>query len=362
MSEERNKILKLLEEGHLTADEAEKLLDALDNKNEANQDSKKDNRQSESSEKNSFQNTVKKDFKSFTDGLMNFIDDTIQRVKEGPFEFSFNHVSVKRKYEFSSEEVNHLNFDLTNSSVEFLPAEGETVTIQCNGKVYKEDDQETAEKIFDSSLSVGITNDKLHIDQEQKNVSAELVIHMPKKVYEQAYIKTVNGSVKSRSVQLNVARITTVNGSVRLGDYEGDMLYVEAKHGSIKLDDVKVSKAKLETTTGSIYYDGKVDYLDADVTTGSVRAYLYNTDAQRVDLKTATGSTQLYLPKDIKVKGNANTSVGSIDVNLPEVVVNKMDQHMVKKMVHFYNVAENESGLDVDIETKTGSIRIYSLS
>lgn len=30
MSEERNKILKLLEEGHITSDEAEKLLDAVD--------------------------------------------------------------------------------------------------------------------------------------------------------------------------------------------------------------------------------------------------------------------------------------------------------------------------------------------
>ncbi|SEQ24297.1 DUF4097 family beta strand repeat-containing protein [Piscibacillus halophilus] len=358
MNEQRNKVLKLLEEGHITSEEAEKLLDALD------QDQDQHKKQSETDyeeNKDSFKG-IKKDLKSFTDGIINFIDDTIQRVKEGPFEFTFNHVNVKRQYDYSADGINQFNFDLTNSSVEFIISTSNEVKVEMNGKVYKEDDQSRAEETFDDTFSIGVTNDTLHIDQKQKNVSAEIIIYLPEKKYEQAYIKTINGGVKSRQLNINIARITSINGSIRLDQYEGDSVYVETKHGSIRLDNAELSQAKLETTTGSVYYDGHIEHLDIDVTTGSLRTYLRNLDIKRVDLNTTTGSTQLYLPKNIKVKGHANTSVGSIDVNLPDVVVEKMDERMVKKTVQFYNATEDDPYLDVDIETKTGSIKVNTVN
>ncbi|WP_054751695.1 DUF4097 family beta strand repeat-containing protein [Piscibacillus salipiscarius] len=208
-----------------------------------------------------------------------------------------------------------------------------------------------------------MTNDALQISQGQKNVSAEIIIHLPKKEYEQAYIKTINGSIKSRDLTIHIARLSTINGSVRLDGYQGDSVYVETRHGSIRLDQVKLSKAKLETTTGSIYYDGQIEHLDADITTGSLRTYLRNSNVKRVDLKTTTGSAQLYLPKSIKVRGHANTSVGSVDVNIPNVVVQKVEDQIVKKTVQFYNTSdEDESYVDVDIEAKTGSIKINGFS
>lgn len=162
---------------------------------------------------------------------------------------------------------------------------------------------------------------------------------------------------------IHIARLSTINGSVRLDGYQGDSVYVETRHGSIRLDQVKLSKAKLETTTGSIYYDGQIEHLDADITTGSLRTYLRNSNVKRVDLKTTTGSAQLYLPKSIKVRGHANTSVGSVDVNIPNVVVQKVEDQIVKKTVQFYNTSdEDESYVDVDIEAKTGSIKINGFS
>ncbi|MGP4073340.1 DUF4097 family beta strand repeat-containing protein [Piscibacillus sp. B03] len=358
MSEERNKILKLLEEGHLTSEEAEKLLDALEKGQKPKQS---ESQSSYDDEQDSFKE-FKNEFKSFKDGFLSFIDDTIQRIKEGPFEFTFNHVNVKRRFNFSSEGLTQLDLDLVNGSVEFIPTDNSELLIEVNGKVFKENDQSKAEKIFDDSLSAGVTNDTLHIKQDEKNVSAELIIHLPKKAYEQAYVKTINGSVKARELNVNLARVSSINGSIRLDDYQGDSVYVETRHGSIRLNQAKLSQAKLETTTGSIYYDGDVEYLDADVTTGSLRSFLRNSNVKKANLKTTTGSCQLYLPNDIKVKGFANTSVGSVDVNLPNVVVQKVDDQIVKKTVKFYNTTENDPYLDVDVEAKTGSIKINSFS
>ncbi|RPF54381.1 DUF4097 family beta strand repeat-containing protein [Aquisalibacillus elongatus] len=357
MSEERQKILRLLEEGHITSEEAEKLLNALE-KGKAEQEKSKE---SSNEHQDAFQE-FKEDLKSFTSGILNFVDDTIQRVKDGPFEFTFSHVQVKRKFEFHADEINQLNVDLTNSRIEFLPSNDSTIVVQCIGKVHKEDDQERAEEKFDDVLSVGVTNETLHIDQKSGNVSIEHIIYLPEKEFEQAYIKTINGSIKGRSVNLKFARVSTVNGSIRLSDYQGDAIFIESKHGSLRLDEANLSKVKLETKTGSIYYDGQVDYLDVDVTTGSLRTYLHNSTVQRVDLSSTTGSSQLYLPKGLKVKGTASTGVGSIDVNIPEVVVSKMDDHSVKKLVQFYNATDDENYADVDIETKTGSIKVNTLN
>ncbi|WP_188206684.1 DUF4097 family beta strand repeat-containing protein [Alkalibacillus aidingensis] len=362
MSEKRRKILNLLEEGHITAEEADEWLEALDQAEakESQTNTEKTSEKQESS--GDFSKTLKRDLKNFTEGIFNFIDDTFQRVKDGPFEFSFNHSVVKRTYDYSKDHVKHLNIDLANGTLEFIPTEEENVEIYVKAKVFKETDQDRADRIFDQSFSISNENDMLKIEQDRKDISIDLKVHLPKQQYENVFIKTINGSIKAHGIIWTSARISTVNGSVKMFDFTGETLYVDTKHGSVRMDETKLSKVKLDTVTGSVFYDGEVDQINTNVTTGSVRVYVHNDDARHADLNVATGSIQLYVPKDMYINGTASTTVSSVDIDLPRAKVKRLDEQMMKKVTQFIYAEEGEEYFDVDLSTKTGSIRVYNIS
>ncbi|WP_027965403.1 DUF4097 family beta strand repeat-containing protein [Halalkalibacillus halophilus] len=363
MSEERMKILSLLEEGHITAEEADKLLHALDQqhtKSDSSTESTNKNYETEQDSQDS-STSFTKELKNFTEGVFHFIDDTFQRVKEGPFEFNFSHMHVKRTFTYDGRNVENLNIDVANSMITFLPTTEQEIKVQCKGKVYKESDQQRAEEVFDESVRVSVNENTLQIEQDRKQVSVQLTIYLPKKVYENAYIKTINGSIQTNDLHMNQARVATVNGSVTISGYEGDALYVDTKHGSVRLEDAVIGKSKVDTSTGSIFFDGSVEQLNMNVTTGSIRTYIRNADARHADLHATTGSIQLYVPNQTPINGTANTTVSNVKVDLPFATVTQLDDQFMKKLVQFHYKEEGKETFDVDLSTKTGSIRIYTI-
>lgn len=351
MSEKRKRILRLLEEGQITSDEADRLLDDVD-ETEAEKGRQKNNSEGYTQER------FKQDVRSFTEGVKNLLNDTFQRVKDGPFEFNFQQMDIHRKYTFPVSQVNHLDFDLFNTTLEFLPIGSSEIVIDCKAKVYKENDQLKAEEYFDRYTEVGLTGDTLRFETEDNNIQTKLVIYLPKKKYEKASFKAFNGSMKFLSTHFEQASISTTNGSITMDEYTGDASYVETKHGSIKLDDVQFTKGKLTATTGSVYVDGSMEDLDIYVVTGSVRNYLRNKQAKSLYVETMTGSIQIYLPEDIPMIGSANTSIGNIDVQLKDVMKMNMDEQLMKKQAQFYNTDQEKEYLDIDLSTKTGNIKV----
>ncbi|MDV2582869.1 DUF4097 family beta strand repeat-containing protein [Alkalibacillus haloalkaliphilus] len=354
MSEKRRKILNLLEEGHITAEEADELLEALNYEEEY--------KTKEKSTEHNDDNPFTQGLKSVTDGIANFIDETVNMVKEGPFEFSFKHSNVKRTYHFNGDAVQSLKLNNKNGTVEFLRSNDDNIRIEVRGKVFKETDIKRAEALYDEAIETSISDNTLSIEQLRKDVTANFTVYLPKKKYDQVTVETFNGTIKVYTMFCNSSHISTVNGSVTLLDYRAETLSVSTRHGSIKLDDVAIRKAKLKTTTGSVHYDGTVEQINIDVTTGSVRTYVRNYDAKQADLSVSTGSLQLYVPKRMHINGTANTKISSVKVDLVDTSVEPLDDHGSSKSIQFYNVEEGDSYFDVDLSTKTGSVRVNNIS
>nr|WP_289037009.1 DUF4097 family beta strand repeat-containing protein [uncultured Allobacillus sp.] len=351
MSQKRKRILKLLEEGQITSDEADRLL--ADSEEEEAEKKRKNN-----AGEGYTQERFKQDVRSFTEGVKNFLDDTFQRIKDGPFEFNFQQMDIHRKYTFPVSEVNHLDFDLFNTTLEFLPIGSSEIVIDCKAKVYKENDQQKAEEYFERHANIGLVEDTLRFETNNKNIQTKLVIYLPKKKYDKVSFKAMNGSMKFLSTHFEQASISTVNGNVTMDQYTGGALYVETKHGSIKLDDAEFNKAKLAATTGSVYVDGSMEDLDIYVVTGSVRNYIRNQQAKSLAVEAMTGSIQVYMPGDVPMIGSANTSIGNVDIQLKDVLKTNMDEHLMKKQVQFHNTDGEGEYFDIDLSTKTGSIKV----
>ncbi|GAA0472502.1 DUF4097 family beta strand repeat-containing protein [Alkalibacillus silvisoli] len=354
MNERRKKILNLLEEGHITAEEADELLEALEQNDETESKT--------SDQDSSFTQSFKKDLKNVTNGIANFIDETVNMVKEGPFEFSFKHASVKRSFDFNGEWIKDIELNNKNGTVEFLMASDDQLKVEVRGKVFKESEQERAEALYDEALNVATEEGKLLIKQERKDMTANFTIYLPKKMYENVSVKTFNGTVKMYNLACQSSQISTVNGTITLLGYKANTLSASTRHGSIKLDDVSISKVKLKTATGSVHYDGTVEQINIEVTTGSVRSYVRNYDAKSADLSVATGSVQLYVPKGIGINGTAGTSVSSVKVELVDTSVEQLEEQTMKRSTQFYKVEAGKPCFDVDLSTKTGSIRVNNIS
>src|SRR5690625_1828823 len=149
MDKKRKRILNLLEEGHITAEEADRLLEDLEEDRSKHDDY--------------FGTRFKDEVRSFSEGVKHLIDDTVQRFKEGPFEFNFSHSLVRRSFTFQTSDVKNLNVDLTHTTLKFLPAESDEISVNCKAKVFKEEDSEKAEEFFNQEFHIELINDTLNI-------------------------------------------------------------------------------------------------------------------------------------------------------------------------------------------------------
>jgi|GEM_PF-5060312 len=207
---EKMKILKLLEEGKINAEEAAKLLAAI------GEGKKKD---------------VSSDFvKNIMDGVSSIVGETIGGV------FSFTNGGEK---EIKIEKGDELFLKSVGSSIEFSPYDGNNISIKSGSgiiKANKEDSKITAkvvggsaEILYPSVISVSV-----------KDVGGSIEGVCP----EEFVLKQMGGSAKLTFDAIKDVCINSKGGSIKLFLGDCDIVFdITAPHGNIDFD----IPAKFET-------------------------------------------------------------------------------------------------------------------
>lgn len=107
--------------------------------------------------------------------------------------------------------------------------------------------------------------------QEGGNASVSLDVYLPKKLRYELEASTRNGSVDLEGLRASVAKGRTTNGAVRVERVTANDLTVETTNGKIVCDDVDVGKARARTTNGGITWEGVAVGAELETTNGSVR-------------------------------------------------------------------------------------------
>ncbi|GAE44874.1 DUF4097 family beta strand repeat-containing protein [Mesobacillus boroniphilus] len=258
MKEERKRILKLVEEGKMTVDEALFLIEKLEQgktQRQANTaylttDVKFEEAKKEEFKKEDF-NTYK--FNSMKDKVLDFVDSAFKKIKDFDLDLNFGQsVDISHIFQRGDAYLNHVDIDMANGSVKVVPWEQKDVRIECSAKVYRVENQDEARKKFLEDAIFTIENQKLRFSVQQKWMKVDAVIHIPKEEYENVRIRLFNGSIEGENLTVKDCRAKTANGKVLLGNLECGKLETETANGTINISRSAIKDLEAETINGAI--------------------------------------------------------------------------------------------------------------
>ena len=361
-SEERKKILKMLEDGKITVDEAERLLIAL-HENSKKDESADDQTGEESTALSEFVDwdrwdERKQTYKQRASGfkLSQFIENFIQKVKDVDLDFNFGpYERVKHIYQDRSDDFQEVKLKLKNGSIEWIPWEYDYVQIDCDAQVYRVAGSEEARNKFLRAVRFEIANGTLFFGSDARDVKIRATVHVPAKNYEFIECKVFNGSVTGQDVTARELEVKTVNGNVSFANAEMYKGEIETSNGSVTIQG-NANRLEVESLNGAIDLSGHFRNLEAENFSGAITADVLAEG--NVSFKSTIGTVQVFVPRDVQVNGKLSTALGSVKCELHSFEVVDEKKEMAQRYLHFVTNRKESEILSLEAHTKTGAIQV----
>lgn len=373
MENERKRILKLVEEGKLSAEEAIVLLEALSKEKDPTGKTfdqqtsdffEKNNEQKDSFENffnnkelnkkvDEFMDELKKDFSKVSNRLASFMNTTFTKIKDFDLDFPFGEkVELNKSYSFLSDEVTGFDVEIPNGKVDIVPSENEQITIEAKIKTSANNEQKDPyEQDF-----VKLKNEKVVITSPSKIDHIQLKISVPNKHYELFVLRFINGSVIIQQLNAKLIKIKTYNGSVKITEGNAINLDVQSGNGSIDIRNVKSEDLEVQTVNGRVYIDGEIQEVEAESLNGAVVVTTTSEKARKIKARTVAGAVELYIPKTLSLNGQVVTSFGKADISLDDIEINPAEDQFLSKTVNFEKLTDKDNVLKIYGESRTGNI------
>ncbi|MBR0601043.1 DUF4097 domain-containing protein [Bacillus safensis] len=354
---EKERILKLVEDGVLSAKEAITLLEKLEEG------------QSVSLEKSTTDHTFheeKAGAESKGNGtenlgakLFGWLDTAVKKVKDVDLDLNFGQsVDVEHIFQFKDASLSHLDIQLANGSLNVMPWDDRDIRAECHAKIYRAEDGEQARQQFLNQLDCGLEGDKFFIRTEKKTMKVNVTLYVPRIQYDKIKVKLFNGPIRGEKLKTKELAAKTTNGVVSFASLQAEKVGIETANGQIKLADHECGMIEVETINGLIDLRGKSESIDAQSFNGNIAVQLSDEKCRSIYAKTTTGSVDVQIPRACAVTAELKSNLGSISHDLldAEMIKEKNETLQKEKMIKANQQAAQS--ISIFAETKTGSIQV----
>ncbi len=361
MSEERKMVLKMLEEGRISVDEAERLLHALNEKDEKTDEEQGDFEEAQPPSEfvdwerwDERKQTYKQQSSGFK--ISQYIENIIQKIKDVDFDLNFGaHESVKHIFQDHTDDFHELNIKIKNGSVDLKIWKDKYVQIDCDVKVYRVQSREEARQKFLNEVHYELADGTLQFSCDARDVKIHASVAIPEKMYEQVVCKLFNGNVSCEAIHANELKIKTVNGSLSFPQIAADKAELETGNGAIFVNG-QADWLTVETINGAIEAEGMFRDFDAESFSGSITARLHSEG--KAALKSTTSGITVIVPKDMQIHGELLSSIGSVQCELHSFEVLHEKKELAQRLLKFVSNKKAKRVLHVEANTKTGSAAV----
>ena len=365
MQEERKRILDMVENGTITAQEALALLEELGKQAtivtpQVNTQKFEEEKKTEQVKQGSadFIEDLKRDFTMVGDRFMQFMQGTVDKMKDFEFEMKFNDpVTFEEKFVKQDVQFDDISINLTNGKVNIFPSAEPFAHATVKAKSFKNSTEEEARKRFQEEFIFTTEGNKLRVYSDMKTISVQVALFVPEKEYNHISARLFNGDFVAQNLEANTFKIKTTNGKVELENSKFHRADIETVNGSVQLQHVEGDTVEVETMNGRIYVDGKLKEIEGSSVSGHVILTTKDKEARKIEGTAVAGTVEIYVPKDISLKGETTTQLGRIDVQLTDVTQINQSEQVLNKRVAFTKVVDSEKEpLRIYGDAKTGSV------
>lgn len=400
MQEQRKRILQLVENGTLTADEAIVLLEKLSAKNESTPQTvqpvtpsteKEDEpfkaepfeeAKKEESKKTGFEDIfgksfndkefnqkvedfmgdIKKDLSQFSTRMTGIVGAALSKLKDLDIETPFGEkVDFAKTYAYPATEVRSIELDIANGKIDVIKATDELVTVQVNGKTQlKGTEEETIAQITEELVTKN--EDKIYLKSENKFAQIKVQIAIPEKHYDVFIARLLTGAISIENLDAKLIKARTYNGTIRLEQSTFDHAELQTSNGAVEARKIKGDDLEIETANGRIYVDGELKEVDAESMNGTVAITTTSTEAHKLKARALAGSVEIYVPKTVALEGQIYSNFGKADVGLSDAKLYEEEEQFLLKSVRFTKELEGAKLLKITGESRTGTVLVrYTL-
>lgn len=251
-------------------------------------------------------------------------------------------------------DINRLEVEIYNGSVELLPHEGEELLIDAQVKFHGNHD-EISQARFEELSTITSQDGKFSFKINSAKISVDASMKVPRRDYETIRVNLLNGDVKVNDLTTNHIIIKNKNGDMHLNNVKAHDSEFDLLNGDIIVSNSPIDALVMKNLNGDIRVDGYVNNLSADSINSNL--YLSKRDASEANLKikTVSGDIKLSLPKELNIDVNAKTSNGSVLSRLTNLNVH--ETHNNQKQAEYQRIASTEANtITAELSSTTGNI------
>lgn len=264
--------------------------------------------------------------------------------------------TTKFEHEFYYEApaASILDIKAANGNVTLKTWDSDDVKVEAKIKLYGKMGAEPFEA-FSERSQIEVNEDHISFQIPNKRVRADLIFYLPKRVYDHAAIKLLNGNIMIETLEAKDIYTKSTNGNIIVNQLTATMLEVEGVNGNIDIRNGNILDSIIETVNGTVTFGATPENLSVSLVNGDVRLTIKEDNLKKLEASSVNGNVKVALPDTIGLEGHAKTSLGSINSRLSNYEVVREKKERTNQMLQFRRVSDDEIA-QVQLSTTTGSI------
>lgn len=378
----KDRILKMLEEGKITSEEAVRLLDAIESKPDREQTA-----QNEGSSQEHTRNTAEEDskdvFQQFMSEFQRYVntdkanqafsqvksrlegqkqtaqvyktfEKAFDNVKNSTIDSMFTQGSKNRLIETIEDSYSNISVDITNGNIKVVPTDRVTTAKFEVTPFYRKLDKQ---RNYFQDIICEVKNDELIIVSDIRTARVNVELQVNPSIVNRLIVSGSNGNVSIEGQEFNDLTVDLLNGSINLDETASSSAFIRTSRGSINVKGGAHGALELISMVGTI----NTETLNAkDVTVssnGSVNISL-NERTESATINANMGSININVPHGRALEGRLSTVVGQINYP-PDLDARFMkSQDIGFKELMLVNDTD-EKALLLEVGTKFGSVTLH---
>lgn len=360
MNEEKTMILNMLKEGKISVEEAQALLEAVEDNA-----SKEDTGKTEDDRLKIDLDEMKKSLKNGFRGFGKTMEGTLRDVVEGFKSMDFGDVvstafgsekgTAEKEVILAAEDIGGINLKTQSGDVTITGSDTADVLIQAvvtargsdpeNAK-QRAESFEIIHQIEDGTLFVKDSGTKIQVTGPY---SVDYRITVPRSF--DVKVTTMNGDVTARAIESEIG-INSYSGDIFCKECSGT-LAINTKSGDIFIESF-TGEMGLRTLSGDISLSDVVsNAISCNTLSGDIEGAIHPTAESSLSVKSLSGDIDLKIDPSAELEIAADTLSGDITYDLPVTNAEKQSRR--------FTAVLNAGTGNLNLSTKSGDIALSSI-
>lgn len=371
MREEQRMILRMLEEGKITAEEAEALLKALGDglkSSESESEPQEDPWVRLEKMGEDFASKVEVATERFSRSLEQNVGDKLSKLPKILARFPF--FGYEESQEFQSVvrgqvgpgEVIPIGFSNANGSIRVEGWSEDDYQLTVVQRLRGSDRELLSTRLFDVGWMDGAERTDFRLTVPSLgDVSISLHLMIPEDRMYEVEMLSQNGSLRVENIKGTNLKLDTVNGSTYLHSVKAHNIRGEGGNGSCEMKDVEAKVICHTLGNGSYRVSVSAGDVDLLTTNGSVNVRVSNVQGvSSYRLRTTNGAIKASLPQeaDLGLALDLLTSVGRISTEVNALEISRQERQGGGSVLtaHSVDYSGKTDKLDLEASSTSGSI------